>query len=233
MTEIVWIDLPEVLAIHAHQLDEHGGSLEKMYQSFDLYGKKFEDVCESLFDLLSMEWESVIGVNGEKIHDSLHRRLTNLNWDTFLGSLPFMGFGFGKRKAKQLINQIDISTLWTLTKSDIIELNGFDEITADKLIDSLPLAKDFLNKFAQYINIVEKNVTSELQGVVVVMTGFRDNALKGQIEDSGGRVTSAVSKNTTHLLTNDINSNSGKVKKAKSIGVDIITPSLFKDTFNL
>ena len=25
MTEIVWIDLPEVLAIHAHQLDEHGG----------------------------------------------------------------------------------------------------------------------------------------------------------------------------------------------------------------
>ena len=26
MTEIVWIDLPEVLAIHAHQLDEHGGA---------------------------------------------------------------------------------------------------------------------------------------------------------------------------------------------------------------
>jgi death-on-curing protein len=25
MTEIVWIDLPEVLAIHARQLDEHGG----------------------------------------------------------------------------------------------------------------------------------------------------------------------------------------------------------------
>ena len=27
MTEIIWIDLPEVLAIHAHQLDEHGGAL--------------------------------------------------------------------------------------------------------------------------------------------------------------------------------------------------------------
>ncbi len=26
MTEIVWIDLPEVLAIHARQLDEHGGA---------------------------------------------------------------------------------------------------------------------------------------------------------------------------------------------------------------
>ncbi len=26
MTKIVWIDLPEVLAIHAHQLDEHGGA---------------------------------------------------------------------------------------------------------------------------------------------------------------------------------------------------------------
>ena len=26
MTEIVGIDLPEVLAIHAHQLDEHGGA---------------------------------------------------------------------------------------------------------------------------------------------------------------------------------------------------------------
>ncbi len=26
MTEIVWIDLPEFLAIHARQLDEHGGA---------------------------------------------------------------------------------------------------------------------------------------------------------------------------------------------------------------
>ena len=26
MTEILWIDLPEVLAIHARQLDEHGGA---------------------------------------------------------------------------------------------------------------------------------------------------------------------------------------------------------------
>ena len=26
MTEIVWIDLPEVLAIHARQIDEHGGA---------------------------------------------------------------------------------------------------------------------------------------------------------------------------------------------------------------
>ena len=26
MTEIVWIDVPEVLAIHAHQIDEHGGA---------------------------------------------------------------------------------------------------------------------------------------------------------------------------------------------------------------
>ncbi len=27
MTEIVWFDLPEVLAIHARQLDQHGGAL--------------------------------------------------------------------------------------------------------------------------------------------------------------------------------------------------------------
>ncbi len=26
MTEILWLDLPEVLAIHARQLDEHGGA---------------------------------------------------------------------------------------------------------------------------------------------------------------------------------------------------------------
>ncbi len=26
MTEIVWIDLPEILAVHARQLDEHGGA---------------------------------------------------------------------------------------------------------------------------------------------------------------------------------------------------------------
>ena len=49
------------------------------------------------------------------------------------------------------------------------------------------------------------------------------------IESLGGKVTGTVSKNTTHLINNDINSTSAKNKKAHELGVAIITEQMFAD----
>lgn len=47
--------------------------------------------------------------------------------------------------------------------------------------------------------------------------------LKNQLESMGAKVASAVSSKTDYLVNNDINSNSSKNKKAKELGVPIIT----------
>mgnify|MGYP000943374911 FL=1 len=48
-----------------------------------------------------------------------------------------------------------------------------------------------------------------------------------KIEELGGKASGSVSKNTSYLINNDVNSTSGKNKKAKELGVQIISEDDF------
>ena len=78
----------------------------------------------------------------------------------------------------------------------------------------------------------EPTVSGSLAGKSFVITGKlkhynNRNELVKAIEDNGGHVASAVTKNTDYLINNDVESNSGKNKKAKELGVDIISEEDF------
>lgn len=95
---------------------------------------------------------------------------------------------------------------------------------------------DYMNEWWRKINALanlmhfealkEKNNT--LSGKTFVITGNlnsfanRDEA-KERIEALGGKVSGSVSSKTSYLVNNDIESTSGKNKKAKELGVQIIT----------
>ncbi len=61
-----------------------------------------------------------------------------------------------------------------------------------------------------------------LSGSSICMTGFRDKVMEDAIHAAGGEVKSSVSKTLTLLVTKDPNSNSGKAKKARQYGVEVI-----------
>ena len=70
------------------------------------------------------------------------------------------------------------------------------------------------------------------QGLTFVITGdvhnFKNrNELKAYIESQGGKVASAVSGSTSFLINNDVNSTSGKNKKAQLLGIPIISEDDF------
>lgn len=76
-------------------------------------------------------------------------------------------------------------------------------------------------------------VSQNLKGMNFVITGsvfeFKNrDELKSYIENCGGKVSGSVSKNTTYLINNDIESTSGKNKTAKELGVPIINEDTFK-----
>ena len=83
--------------------------------------------------------------------------------------------------------------------------------------------------------VIEENTAEQdLEGMTFVITGSLEtypnrDALKKEIEDRGGKVAGSVSAKTTCLINNDINSNSSKNKKAKSLGIPIITEEMFKE----
>ena len=85
-------------------------------------------------------------------------------------------------------------------------------------------------RLCQELTIMEETSTSkqDLVGKVFVITGKLENypnrdALKSEIEARGGKVSGSVSKNTSYLINNDVTSISGKNKKAKELGVAIIS----------
>lgn len=70
------------------------------------------------------------------------------------------------------------------------------------------------------------------QGLTFVITGdvhhYKNrNELKAYIESQGGKVASAVSGSTSFLINNDVTSTSGKNKKAKELGIAIISEDDF------
>ena len=99
-------------------------------------------------------------------------------------------------------------------------LHKFDYEEADKLaFEILHLKNSLYNQ-----EIKESAIT----GMVFCITGKlitfknRDEA-KQRIEAAGGKVVDSVSKKTTYLVNNDINSTSTKNQKAKQLNIPIIT----------
>lgn len=75
-------------------------------------------------------------------------------------------------------------------------------------------------------------------GKTFVITGklktYKNRAeLESIIKQYGGKVSSSVSKNTSYLINNDINSTSSKNESAKKLGVEIITEENFKNFLDL
>ena len=71
-----------------------------------------------------------------------------------------------------------------------------------------------------------------LDGLTFVITGsvehFKNrNDLKDSIEALGGKTTDSVTSKTDYLINNDNLSNSSKNKKAKELGIKIITEAEF------
>lgn len=91
---------------------------------------------------------------------------------------------------------------------------------------------DFLiGSYMKFVEVQEEQITTEnnsLEGKVIVITGKlkqyknRDE-LKAAIEAHGGKVSGSVTKNTSYLVNNDVNSTTAKNKTAKELSIPIIT----------
>ena len=71
-----------------------------------------------------------------------------------------------------------------------------------------------------------------ISGKTFVVTGkvthfANRDEIRAKIETFGGRTAGSVSKNTDFLINNDVESTSGKNRKAKELGIPIISEEEF------
>lgn len=85
--------------------------------------------------------------------------------------------------------------------------------------------------------VVEEG-SQTMSGLQFVITGSLNhfasrNDLKDLIEAKGGKVTGSVTGKTTALINNDITSNSSKNRKAKELGVPILSENDFLTEYSV
>jgi DNA ligase (NAD+) len=73
--------------------------------------------------------------------------------------------------------------------------------------------------------------TSSVTGKTFVFTGFRNKGWEDAIAERGGKVSTSVSKNTSVVVAADINENSGKISKARELGVQVISKETFEQMY--
>lgn len=88
----------------------------------------------------------------------------------------------------------------------------------------------------QIISPILPATGNQCQDLTFVVTGdlhhYKNRSeLKTYIESQGGKVASAVSGSTSFLINNDVNSTSGKNKKAQQLGIPIISEDEFVERY--
>ena len=133
--------------------------------------------------------------------------------------------GFGLSTAKAIWDHVEDRAFTTSSKTLAFALKAISGI-GDAAVDAfLAGRKDFIPFIADIEWKAAKKVKqgSRYAGKVFVFTGVRDAKVHEYLEANGGRVSTSVSKNTTHLIVKDKSVNTEKVRNAKALGIKIIT----------
>ncbi len=154
----------------------------------------------------------------------------------FLYSLGINGIGSANAKMIAKYFDNDIDKIITAGKDELLEIEGIGEVLANSIVDFFKDSKNIENvKSLREILIFEAEESAgsdSFAGKVFVITGSLEhftnrNELKELIENNGGKVSGSVSSKTNFLINNDTASNSSKNKKAKELGVEIISEEDF------
>lgn len=127
----------------------------------------------------------------------------------------------------------DVQAIAALSVRDVRE--RIIEVKALKSkMKELPSAIIQIAKFITKIGFEVKTYAkpkraSKISGQVVVLTGFRDNALKERLLEAGATVVASYTKSVTLVVASDPNESSAKLQKARTDGVKIIGRAQLED----
>ncbi|MBQ3513565.1 MAG: NAD-dependent DNA ligase LigA [Lachnospiraceae bacterium] len=166
----------------------------------------------------------------QKLMESIEAaRHTSL--DRFIYSLGILNIGLSNAKMICRAFHQDYDKLIHATKEELMEIEGIGEVIAQFFVDFMENeeSRNEMEKVYSYLFFEEEEEREDtLKDQIFVITGSlthfsnRDE-LKEILEKKGGKVTGSVSAKTTYLINNDITSNSSKNKKAKELGIPILT----------
>ncbi len=177
---------------------------------------------------------------GKKSYDNLIQAVKKASHTTLPRLIYGLGIaGIGVANAKMLCREFryDFDRMRHAEEEELTAVSGIGKVLADAWITYFKDEKnnEMTDHLLSEVTIEQEAETGgekRLEGMTFVITGSVEQfenrkALQEAIEAQGGKATGSVTSKTTYLINNDTTSNSSKNKKAKELGVPIISEEDF------
>lgn len=203
-----------------------------------------EGFLEELYDIYRLEpYRMQIVVMdgfGDKSYENLQKSIEasrETTVDRLLYGLGIMNIGSATAKLICKYFRNDLDEIRHATTEELVEIEGIGQIIAESFVAYFanPENEKRIDELLKEVHFVQPEGEGQPQsfaGVNFVVTGSvnhfanRDE-VKAVIEARGGKVTGSVTSKTNYLINNDVTSNSSKNKKAKELGIPIISEEEF------
>lgn len=171
------------------------------------------------------------------IEKSRHVHPVNL---IFALCIPLIGTDAGKK----IVNAIGFDGFADRMRNatDFVDIDGIGQEKSGSILEWYENSKNsaMFEALIKELDIEQVDIKDmsegSLNGKTFVITGdvhdFANRSeFKAYVESQGGKVTGSVSKKTDYLVNNDTESTSSKNKKAKELGIPIISEDTFIEMF--
>ena len=203
-----------------------------------------EGFLEELYDIYRLEpYRMQIVVMdgfGDKSYENLQKSIEasrETTVDRLLYGLGIMNIGSATAKLICKYFRNDLDAIRHATTEELVEIEGIGQIIAESFVAYFanPENEKRIDELLKEVHFVQPEGEGQPQsfaGVNFVVTGSvnhfanRDE-VKAVIEARGGKVTGSVTSKTNYLINNDVTSSSSKNKKAKELGIPIISEEEF------
>lgn len=177
---------------------------------------------------------------GEKSYQNLMESVERARETTLPRLLYSLGIpGIGVANARVICQETKVSAeaLPDLTEEELSAVPGVGGVIAKAYVDYFEdeTHRQVYRELLGEVHIEQETVDEggrTLEGTTFVITGSVEHfanrsELKRLIESKGGKVTGSVTSKTSYLINNDAASTSSKNRKAKELGVPILTEEEF------
>ncbi len=202
--------------------------------------KLIDTGCVSRFsDLFRLEEhkDTIVSLEGfgEKSYGNLVNAAEKASHTTLSRLIAGLGIsGVGPANARLLCRHFDqdLEKLRHASAEELTEADGIGGIIAESITAYFSDAEkaEELDRLLTFLTLEQESAdeTQDLKGLTFVITGslahfVNRDALKALIEARGGKVAGSVSKKTSYLINNDVDSSSSKNKTARELGIPILS----------
>ena len=210
-------------------------TIEKVQEQgfFSTIGKAYQELDDTAIDaymipLLGKNWTNIRKEFGAHREMPLAKFIAGYNIA-----------GIGEKQVQKVIDFYSIKEFGGFFWSDSSQrfvCDGIGSVLSQKLSKGLEVNKADMEETIKHIRIIKQELaTGSLTGKSFCFTGameYKRKDLQDIVTAHGGTNLDSVTKNLTYLVIADPNSTSGKAKKARDLGITLISPEQFLEMVN-